>query len=486
MSQCDWIGFILKIVMKINFTLLLVLSVFLMSCEPDFVGDGVVDVTKINLPYEMKEVTIAGDPYLGVVNTNYKPIFDPPLLTGSLHFYDITNPNQISRNETLDLEIPSNASDFGLVTLNSGVQRLVVLDRNENEILLYDLIGGEFERVERLDGLELVIDTFANPQSLVAFTGEPNNTAYVAVLCQSGGTVQFFNVEETRNFDDEDLDELAEEIGETNPNDGRSTIEFISQTDRVGASFEMLEKSGIKLSGISSREARGRNIGKLMSFDGGANGPVLVTASYTDEALFGFRFNAFDNTSNLLWDPNIAINGQGTTQGTKEQGFRGMDMDDNGVILLSSRAENSLYRVPFAQVNQDRSNGRNTTFFGRDETDYRLDLSFDSDPTDKVFPRLSDLVVRPDGTRTFVIGLESRDNGFDQSRVYLVGLDDPDNPQLLDTTAEADFEAGDRPQKLFYDADSDVLIVAVTDANRLQVYDVSGDTFSLISTVENP
>lgn len=456
----------------------------LAACEGRFVGDREFDVEVINAPYTMKvvEVGAASNPYLVVLNTNYVAFKK----TGSLQFYDFSNPESPTLISDLTISLPNNCLDFHIEPFANGEQLLFVANRNQNEVWVYEWNGNRFVEREAANGAHLQVEVFSNPVSFTAFTTS-NGLRVLAIATQLTSTMQFLNIETLEVFDVEFLESLYTGIN-------RADYRF-DRAENVGALLEMDSRNDKPIRGISGSERDGRGIGRL-AYLGGVD-EIILGLSYTDEALFGFHFDQFDNKSNVLWNLDNAKNGERGRPGTKEEGFRGMAVDRSGNIWLSSRTDNGVYRVKSSVMAQERdSDGSNTLALDEDATDTtgvrRLNIDFDPDPTDDDFPRLGDIVVDnqiynliPDdnsgntdsATLAWVVGLESDDRGFETSRIYMLDLD---NPQILDTV---NFDDGALPQRLLYYPSANLLYSANVGSNSISIFDVSsGNSMELLAT----
>ncbi|PIR22216.1 MAG: hypothetical protein COV44_09380 [Deltaproteobacteria bacterium CG11_big_fil_rev_8_21_14_0_20_45_16] len=483
--------------------LVLVLS----ACEDPFVGNRAFNIENLNAPYTMKKVTIASTEYLVLTNTNRLAQQND----GSLQFYNLSAPRSPVLDADLSFKIPSNVVDF---YIEEGVSepRVFLLDRNENRLLVYGLSAGSFSPVVGPDGQPLRIALYSNPISIEGFSFDGRD--YLAVAVMNVSTMQFISRDDLRVLTESDLEALVGDLGvdAANVTDYRkdrleNVSSFMEMRPRLklGSTTQLQE-----IKNISGSERQGRGIGKIL-YLGGATADILGI-SFSDTAAFGFRFSAFDNNSNLLWDLSAAQNGVTGVAGTKEEGFRGAALDGLGNLYLSSRSDNKIYAVPPSVWALDREpdgQARNTerrnthTVFGgvtpisgQPTTEAylnvrKIDVDFDEDDSDAdtvtgdaKFPRLSDLVVNNQtgasaATRAWVIGLESKDRGYNQSRIYAVDLD---SPQILDVEV---FNAGDSPQKLLYLDGSSLVYVSFLNGDRLDIYDVSGDQLDLVGQIEN-
>jgi|GEM_PF-4995023 len=455
----------------------------LFGCEGHFVGNREFNTSVIDAPYAMKIVQVgaSGTRYLAVVNTNRLG----NKKTGSLQFYSMSNPKSPSLDSDLTVSLPNDVSDFYLEDYNSGVQRLFILDRSRNKLLVYELSGGTFQTYKDNKENAVSFSLFSNPQSLVAF--QYNSTNFLAINTQDVGAIEFFDL---------DKFQLITQLNILDYVSGLTMTDYrYDRAGHISAKLEMIARDSGKVQGISSGEQQGGGVGKIISL--GGSHALLATASYTNTAVFGFRFSSFDDSSNVLWNLDAAQNGETVNgvnyPGTKESGFRGMDSDAFGNVYLSSISDNGIYKVTFDTLDNSRgSKSENTLAIDKDETSAsgvsRIDINFEDDDgdsstvrTDEVFPRLSDLAV--DGqssgqtaTTAWVIGLESSDRGYDQSRIYMVDLNTPKILDVVKTTA------GAFPEKLLYDQDDNLLYVANVGSNSIFIYDVSsGSTMEAIS-----
>lgn len=451
-----------------------ILAFGLLACEGRFPGERALNLEVLNEPYQMRYLNIEGQDYLVVVNTG--ALGDT--LSGSIHFYDVALSGgkwALTRKTEWDLQVPTNVSDF-YYEETDGEKRLYVLDRNKHRLLVYDL-DQNFSIRKTSNGKDFEIELFENPQRLQPWT-RMNGDRYLAILCQKRGSIQFVNLETLARFELEDLQEHIAEL----PESARVIYEG-TDPQMIGAKFEMFSRDDVRIRGISAGEAEGVGISDFVVMDQGAGAdPIFVISSWTDDALFGFRFGIFDNSANLLWNPRNAIRGTDSRPGSKEEGIRGLAMDGNQNIYVSNIGTNRLYKVPGTEFESLRAETvKNTKAFAENATTYELNINFDSagegvNVSGERFPRLGDLVVNGQGvnetaTRAWVIGMESSKRASLQSRVYFVNLQ---TNAILDTY---DFEAGEKPLKLLYfNPGTELLAVTARFSNKIYLFDVSTDS----------
>jgi len=466
----------------------LLAGLFLMGlsgCEGEFAGNRPFDLKKLNRPFGMRWTTIEGARYLGVTNTNGGGLAS----SGSLQFYDLSSDNFVLKEE-ISLAIPSNVLDF---YFDDDLDRLFILDRNENRVLIYELAGGSFVPRKDAKGSPVSIELMGNPISLTEWTRDftdPTQASYLAILTEGTGSIQFLNRESLDLFDLNDFKELPGAKASPNSIKVQGT-----QVNQIGALLQMEGRtSRDRLREISGGEAAGRGAGKILAQTTLVqNNPLFVVASFLDEAIFSFRFYDFDNISNLLFNPRTAIRGAKGVKGTKEDGFQGFDRDLANDFYFSLRSNNLIYKVPGSELSRERDSTSkgNTTVLAQDEGgDFEKNISFGGsgvNPAIGRFARLGDLVVNGQGansggsaTRAWVLGLEDDKLGATQSRVYSVDLGS-DSVSEIET-----FPENTKPQKLIFDPIGLRLIVAATGSDRLYLYDVSGAGFELKSSLENP
>jgi len=361
--------------------LLLCLSVTLLTaCEPRFAGTRAVNLEIINGPFQMRVHNVSGTQYLVVANTNYR--FQAK--TGSLHFYSLATPTAPVKNAALTVELPNNVSDF----LIRGTA-LYVLDRSDDRLIIYDLVGGVFTQRLDANGDKFELKLTANPQSLLVFNRASDATPVMAILSQSQGTVQFL-----------DLTTLALVTQGENENPAE-TIDRFNFDGIQGARFRMVPRQE-EVAGsddrvnISFREQVGFGMNGLV-YLGTAN-DLIATAIFTDTGILSFRFNSFVNASNYAWDlrgfdRGMTIGGV-KIPGSREDGFRSIVRDQAGNVYFTSRTDNTLYTLTTAQLSVDKAAGdRNTRGFPENEQRFALIAGFDTDITDEVFPRLGQMVT---------------------------------------------------------------------------------------------
>lgn len=470
---------------------LLFVGAFLAACEGEFAGNRSFQLERVSNAYRLRHVQIGGQAYLAVLNTSAR---DREQSAGSIHFYDLNDPANPKLNKSLSFQVPKNVGDFYYFDEND---RVYVLDRNTDRLIIFERKGNSFEQLTK-DGKPLGIKLMANPQSIVFFRRSEEQIPYLAITCFRGASIQFFNLKEERLLEEEDIRDVLPQLS------GKREIYFRGRQDMVGASLDMKPRTKritpyhIKesIDGISAGASVGQGINEIL-FLGGEK-EVFVTASTYDTALFGFHLKTFDNTSNLLWNLPAYEEGREVEgkefPGTGESGFRGLVADAENNIYVTSRSDESLYKIPGKvfeaereQVDKepDRLADRNTTAFRVNERPYRLKINFDSDPEDEKFPRLSALTVNHQengrADRAYVLGRVERDGDLKRSRVYLVDLK---KEKILDTF---EFVDAALPEALYLLESGNLLYVSLTGLNSVAILDVSGDRFELIRYLgENP
>lgn len=507
----------------------LIFLLALTGCEPRFVGDRPFDVQSINAPFPVKIVTLGSGAsrYLAVINTNADATFQ----TGSLQFYDLAAASDPQKDETLSISVPSNVSDFYVEAASNGTQRLFVADRNEDKLFVYSRTSGAFSPVLDGDGNALFFDVFRNPQSLVYF--EFSGKRLLAINSMNALTVQFFDLDAMSILNQDDLVGLFPDIqssGYRFTRDGKIGALLSMRVRQPGSSTDDVANA---LRGISRSETEGAGMGKLMMMPSTVGTEfLLIGASYTNTALFGFQFSNFDNNSNVLLNLNQAQRGyrddNGTRfPGTNEQGFRGLAIDGNDDVWVSSRSDNGIYKFSknlFLASRQSifgQNPGGNTLALAEDKTRLslssadtttitidkvemqkslsevlvlpeetlvsRLDFEIEDEAgtgprTDDDFPRLGELQVNAAGSRVWVLGLEQKDGrGYDASRLYMIDSSDVASPNLLDTET---FSEGDSPQNILYSEADGIIYTSFVGSNKVGVFDVSGSSIDLVRFLE--
>jgi len=465
--------------------------VLLSGCEGEFAGNRPFDLTKLNRPYGMRWVKVGGTDYLAVTNTN--ALGDQS--SGSMQFYTVDETSGFSLNQNLSFAIPNNVLDF---YYDETLDRLFILDRNQNRVLVYERDGnGFFPRKEK--GKIVEIPLLGNPVSLTPWIRDastPDAAPYLAILTEGSGSIQFLNRESLHLFNLDDLKQLDEKVHGKNNTSIRTLFQG-TRVNQIGAFLKLRSRTSTDaIRDISSGEAEGRGIGKILTpIATSNNNPYFVVASFVDEAIFGFRFYDFDNISNLLFNPRTAIRGTTGIKGTKEDGFRGMDRDASDNFYFTCRSNNKLYQIPASAFTANRTAGTNgnTTAFAQDKNGgFMKDITFGGQGVDVSVgrhPRLGDIAVNGQGgsdpsgslaTRAWILGLENEKRGSSLSRVYSVNLGTSEVSEIVTYPADV------FPQKLIYEPQKELLIVAGTNANRLYLYDVSGTNFTLIHEFPNP
>lgn len=435
------------------------------ACEPKFAGERAENAEIVNGPFQMKIKTINGTEYLVVLNTNYR--FQAA--NGSLHFYSLVNPVSPVKATINSLSVPSNASDFEVI--DGATPSIYLLNRNSNELWIYDLQGTAFQR--RLDarGGELAVKTPDNSMSILSFNRQFDNALVFAITSQRSGTTALL---------------LKDTLTYVNPADigiTKSDSLKLVGSDIFGARYYM-EARQTQTSGqddeirISSSQQLG--IGIIQSKYLGDTEDTIVSINGIQNALYSFQFKSFLNTSNFTWDlyhwrETTTLDNGSERKGSGENGFRGLDIDVNKNVYVANRADNSLYKIPAAQISLSKTGDRNTTGFAEDVRTYRVPIDFDSDVRDDVLPKLGSLVVDqdpgPDAAFAWVLGLK-------EGVVYRADLN-------ANTFIQQ--KVGDLPQRILgrpTNAAFQQIYVANTKSDSIQILDAT--TLNVLGEIKNP
>jgi hypothetical protein len=461
------------------------LFLFLMGCEGPYPGDRTFSLTDLSGPYRMRQVEIEGSGYLGVLNTDYRGQYGD----GSIHFYSLGAPTSLSLDENLSLRVPSNSADF---FYDTETKSLFVLSRNTSQIVCFELTPGAGFSPTIRDGQKLMVNVFLSPQSFSYFEVAEPSKRLLAVSSRAAGSLQFFDLETKRLLNREEIEVLnagrfseGENLDQIFSGTAESPGAVLNMAPRRQNITEFPTQEGLGLS------IRSRNIGLGELVYLGGEKHNFVAASNLDTALFNFQFFGFKSSSNFLWDLRKFINGYKVGEldfpGTRDSGFMGLAKDGDGNVYLTSRADNSLYALNFDlttaaaedyQVSSTLKAMLNTSVFRDNVQAYRLSIDFDSNPNDKVFPRLSHLSVNNQeagtASRAYVLGLQDPREKESKSRIYLVDLS---GNSIL---ATFDFLEGDYPQSTLLLEESNLLMVSLAGSDKLMSFDVSGDAFAKI------
>ncbi|TVQ79885.1 MAG: hypothetical protein EA369_03815 [Bradymonadales bacterium] len=465
------------------------LAVLLMGCEGSFTGDppenpssllGQGALMELDGPYQVKDREFLGQRYLIVMNTAEALRFR----NGGLIFYEIEGADTFSRRAALDLKIPPFSGDFEVYE-REGAWHVFVTDRRNQRlrVFIWDAIEEEFEEALDADGNPFVFETFRNPREIILFTDQGAKD-YLAISHFSSGTLQFFDLEEFRWFDQSDL---VERFG----SNFAQTIATVRREELVGASFRMeVENSDtMNLRGASGAQRAGFGINPGLFLGGDQS--FFVYASNSASALFGFRFESFVNSANLLWNLRAEERGfrdqdGNRVEGSQERGFRGISRDGENHIFAASRADNRIYRVPSSEFDFSTNRNQNTRAYNENAQNFALqpqeDLSdeeenFVIDREARKFPRLGDLTVNGRlgavaADLLWVLSYEARGaggRGFEISRLYQLEL--LGDPPLYRIANSFEFAEGDAPQKLLLLEDLDRLVVSGLGSHEISVFD---------------
>ncbi len=464
---------------------LAVMAILLNACEGSNPSKRPERADLLNGTYRMSIETIGGQEYLVVLNTNFQADY----AKGSLQFYSLANPDAPVQTAALaPLSLPSNVGDF----VFDG-ERLYVADRNENQILIFDRNGTNYVPRLKDNGKQEIIEVSANPQRLYLYTYSGNRR--LAVLAQSDAIIHFINLSDL-SFVDASTDGYSATARGRLPD--QQTL-----AGKVGAAFAMKarkEENPPREDRISigGGERLGFGGNGLALLNPQAENPIFIFASQRSNALFSFRTYTWENAANLVWDLD-GFKGDhdesgSRVKGTKEEGFRGMAVDGNGTVLLSSRTDNVLYRIDRSELEADvtiDSGVRNTRGYPKDDQRHAIVANFDQDKGDNIFPRLGPMAL--DCTTDATTSVVSCTGGAAASVAWVLGLGDPDTASgklfRVDLNALTWTEASSRgriPQGIVWynTGGANRIFVSHPMDNTISIFD--GTSLELVSTISTP
>ena len=475
---------ILSLLMFMSFT----------GCEGQFAGNRSFDIDIVNGPMQMKLCTVGAVELLCAVNTNYQY----KAQTGSIQFYSLTNPAQPVRLSTpATIEVSSNVSDFEVVQVD-GNDVLFVLDRNANELLVYDLTGGSFVARQE-NGAAVKVDLPQNPQSIQAFQRSSDSKTFLAITVMrggaSGGSLVFIDP----------LDLSFYEPDESSPG---SDVKLV-QVGVPGARFFMSPRKtyddpanpGTQLVdrlNVSVSNQVGVGLSKAVFLGGSQD--LFVLPNFLASAVHSFRFSSFQNMSNIAWNlrqwrEGAKLSDGSILAGSREVGIRGVDIDNLSNVYVSNRTDNQIYKIPAsvfeAEEDDDAGTIRNTTGFKENVRDHVLEtypgssetLEFDSNLADSVFPRLGDLLADKTGAglaaqALWVIGIHD-------SKIYRISV--PAVPaEGNPITISHSVVLGEGPRKLLgYPAAGPYQFVYVADLKNDVISVLNASDLTLAGEIKN-
>jgi len=409
-------------------SLIVVFFWVLVGCEGPFIGDRAVNVEILNGPEPMKICSVGGVELLCVLNVNnfkYQP------KSGSLQFYSLADPSQpVKAASPKSLEVPANAGDFEVVDV-SGNDVLFILDRNENDLLVYDLSGVSFS-ARKVDGVAVRVDLPSNPQGLLSFQRSSDSKTFLAVTCMEGATLVFVDPTDLTVFKPDSSATGADVQTFTN---GASGAKFFMSPRKT---YDDPEKPGQKLVdqlAISNAQRSGYGVSRSV-FLGGAH-DLIVTPNFLASAVHSFRFSSFQNMANLAWDlwrwrDGYTFENGSVIVGSGDSGMRGIDVDTDtpANVYVSNSTDNQIYKIPATEFEESETDDagviRNTKGFKANSRDFLLEtfpgskegLDFDSDTTDSVVPLLGDVLADKTGA-----GLDAQVlwvAGVEGNRIYRI------------------------------------------------------------------
>ncbi len=448
------------------------------ACEGPFSGNRPFELSEVNGPHQLKFISFQGTTYLAFINTNYR--FQRS--AGSLHFYSLGDPSQPTLVENLSVPLPSQVSDF-VIDANG---RLIIADRSENRLIFFERSGDSWvqQTIENGDDRELKVSD--NPQRLEIFQSKTTGKDTLMVVSQSTGTPHFVDLE-TLQF-------------AALPAGAEDSILF---NDMRGADLYMEPRQEEVANEddpiLGGGERNGYGIYSYVFLPDTTQHQVIVFASALAMGLFGFRYDSFSNSSNFTWNMERRREGYDEAgvdyPGTKDSGFRGLAVDQNGTVYASSRDDNAIYALGASHFMRDKVNdangpvrGRNTRGFQENSTGGFLLKEFDETRTDESFPRLGELVVdcapsvgpfdaidcdRDDGAagRAWVLGLETK-------KVYRLAAA---AGEALSSSATilASTEFDESPQGILWHPTANRLYVSVPKSSKVHV--LEADSLEVLS-----
>ncbi len=467
---------------------------FLTGCEGQFAGNRAFDVDIVNGPMQMKLCTVGATQLLCVMNTNYQY----KAQTGSLQFYSLASPGQPVRlTSPAPLEVASNASDFE-VTQVDGNDVLFILDRSNSKVLVYDLTAGSFAARQE-EGVAVSRDLPLNPQSIQAFQRASDSKVFLAITVMRGGvlggSIVFLDPETLTFFEpDESLAGADVKMVDVKTPGG---LFFMSPRktydDPSNPGSKLVDRLNI---GVSNQVGVG--LSKAL-FLGGAH-DLFVIPNFLATAVHSFRFSTFQNMSNVAWNlrkwrDGAKLSDGSILAGSRETGIRGVDADNLNNVYITNRTDNQVYKIPAsvfeADEDDDAGTIRNTTGFKENVRDHILEtypgsdeyLEFDSDPSDKIFPRLGDLLADKTGAglaaqALWVIGIHD-------SKIYRVAI--PAVPSAGDPiTISHSISLGSGPRKLLgHPAAGPYQFIYVADVKNDVISVLNADDLSLAGEIKN-
>jgi len=470
----------------------------LSGCDEDFLSEGPfsgdlpVNIVEMNSPYQMREYAdIRGNRYLAVLNTNASLRF----ANGSLHFYRVDGPDSFSRETAWDLKVPTLVGDFQIIP--SGDDYLLfVVDRSDRRLRPYVLAAGsdEFVPMTKEDGSSYEFETFRNPRQLTFFTSGGKD--YLALNSFGSGAIQFFDLETFAWFD---LDDLTDKLG-----DQLHQATIHRSQELIGGRLRMEAfQSPMNLNGARGLTRSGQGIHQALYVGDAVAGQenFFIFASELTNAIFGFRFDTFENSANLLWnlrhqERGFKPQGQDRIPGSRERGFRSLQRDGADHLFLSSRTDNRIYRIPLSAFEFSTNRFNNTFAFEENAQNYSLvpqanEAGFPVDLDEEQFPRLGDMVVNGQlanetADQIWVLGLEG-DRGFEVSRLYRLGLDNSHNPPRYQIAQTHEFKANESPQRLIYFEDLERIAVALHGGHEIHIFnaqDIEEEPLKLEANIE--
>lgn len=468
-----------------SFLGLSVLAFAVFGClgEERFAGSKEIDATITNGPFTIKIVTVGGAQYLAILNTNYRA----NRANGSLQFFSIsTNPTMSTAIDPVVL--PSNVSDFEIIN-----DDLFVLNRNRSELWVYDLSGTTFSRRQKATGGDFDLDIAVNPTQMFQFTrnARPASTStgatVLAIVAQSTGSISLVDPSTVTILNPANLVSGTIDAG------------LVRGRDIYGARFYMTARidsaTGARTRlGVGGLRRLGVGItGSLFYGYAGSNvetdsDEYLVSFNALGLAAYSYNLKTFKNNSNFTWelpdwqnDKRLADNVT-IRRGTKENGFRGMDKDDAGNVYLTSRTDNALYVLSKSDIIRAKDDGEANTYGFTKNERTRVVLDFDTDTTDKIFPRIGAIVVEKadyqspnlnnDGASATLAWVASLGEG----KVYRVNL--------TTSAVTHSVDVGTSLQRLLRVNSGGVDVLYVADTREDKIYVLNPDDLSTLSTIQ--
>jgi hypothetical protein len=450
------------------------LVIALSGCEGDFAGKRPQNSSILNGPFAMEIFDLDGVDHLAVISANNLNRTD----AGNIQFYSLVNSRVPVKSTALNpLRIPSNVSDLEFVTID-GQERLYITQRttdpagrSKGVLLAYYREGADFVPLQK-NGADFSVSLGRNPLQILTVPYDGRDL--LAISMEREASILFYDL-----VNDQFVDPRSE---------ASAPDAVINEEQEIfGAGFYMQPRQSIVAGqddrvGVSLNGRAGFGIGPLVYLGGAME--LLVAANVLENALHSYRLSDWTNHQNFTWDlrafrGDTRISDTVLRRGTRENGFRGIDADDNGKVYVSSRSDNSVYELAQTAFEIEKDGFRNTVGYPQNDRSRRIAVDFDTDVTDDNFPRLGDLVVDKTGgaaTRLWVLGVGRPTKG-EAGRLYRVDLG---------TSEVTSSDLGIGPLRLLWFKDAgDVESVYVANNRNDSVFVIDPDTLAVLVELKN-